>query len=70
MLNKKTEKHNISTCFGHADTAVNDRVSLVDFVRDDPNEELWLSIEFALVCEALKSYLIQSLYTQIQTNQP
>jgi hypothetical protein len=53
--------HKLFTCFCHANTTVNDGEGLVDLVRDDPNEELWLSFELALVRKALKSDLIQSL---------
>lgn len=56
------------TCFGHADTTVNNGKCVVGLVRDESNEKLWLSIELALVRKALESNFIQSLYKQIITN--
>lgn len=56
----KTRKQS-GTCFGHADTAINNGESLVSLVRNKANEELRLSIELALVSQALEPDLIQSI---------
>ena len=55
-------KMNIITCFGHADSAINNGESIVGLIRNEPDEELRLSIKLALVSEALKSDFIQSLH--------
>lgn len=49
------------TCFGHADTTVDDREGLVNLVGYKPNEKLWLSIQLTLIGQALKTDFIQSL---------
>lgn len=49
------------TCFGHADTTINNGESFVSLVRNKAYEELRLSIKFALVSQALEPNLIQCI---------
>lgn len=51
-----------NTCFGHSNTTVYDSESLVGLVWYKPDEQLWLTIELALVRKALEPYLVQRLY--------
>jgi len=49
------------TCFGHSNATINDGKSVVGFVRNKPNEKLWLSIKLALISQTLKPNFVQSL---------
>lgn len=49
------------TCFGHANATVNDGKSIVGFVRNKPNEKLWLPIKLALISQTFKPNFVQSL---------
>jgi hypothetical protein len=54
------------TCFGHANPAVDDGQSVGGLVGNDVDEELGLGVELALVCEAFKTNLVESLRTEIE----
>lgn len=49
------------TCFGHADSTVNDGEGLVGLVRNNPDEKLRLSLKLALISQTLEPDLVQCL---------
>jgi len=49
------------TSLGHADTTINNGQRVAGLVRNNVDEKLRLSIELALVCQALKPNFVQCL---------
>src|SRR4051812_35138768 len=56
------EKLSHLTSFGHSYTTVNNGQRVVCLVRNDMDEQLRLPIELALVCQTLKTDLVQGLH--------